>query len=125
MAQDQRTEADDSQAAVYTYTGTLLRQAESRAAICDRQGRAVPVVCFDMELDNPLKTHMHIQQPFAPGNFAGAQAAAHRLKKGTRVTVQHPSETVRIVGTAATHVHVIKDTPKTQPHQEQTAPCQA
>lgn len=120
---------DHTAPACYVYTGTLLHPAEARTAICDHEGHAVPVVCFDMELDNPLKNHMHVQQPFAPGNFAGAQAAAHRLTKGTRVTVQHPMETVRIFGTAATHIHVIKDdattTTQTNPQQEHTAPCPA
>ena len=56
-----------------------------------------------------------------------AENVAESLTKGTRVTVQHPMETVRIFGTAATHIHVIKDdtTTQTHPHQEHTAPCPA
>ncbi|MES2685518.1 MAG: hypothetical protein V4706_01785 [Pseudomonadota bacterium] len=95
--------------ASYVYTGTLLHQAEARTALSEGNGHAVPVVCFDMELDTALKTRMHVQQPFPEGAFHAAQAAAHRLKRGTRVRVEHPIDTVRIVGNSTTHVHVIRD----------------
>lgn len=121
-----QTSAQHPHSAAYVYTGTLLHPAEARTAICDREGHAIPVVCFDMELDTVLKTHMHVEQPFPPGNFAAAQAAAHRLKKGTRVTVQHPMESLRIVGNATTHIHVIKnDATHHLTPQEHTAPCPA
>ncbi|MBC7619107.1 MAG: hypothetical protein H7293_08990 [Candidatus Saccharibacteria bacterium] len=95
--------------ASYVYTGRLLQRAQARTALSEATGHAVPVVCFDMELDTPLKTHMHVEQPFPEGAFAAAQAAAHRLTEGTRVTVEHPMDTVRIVGKSTTHIHVIRD----------------
>lgn len=101
--------------ASFEYTGTLLRRAEARTALNHDNGHAVPVVCFDMQLDNPLKTQMHVEQPFPEGAFAAAQAAAHRLKEGTRVNVVHPMDTVRIVGKSTTHIHVIHDQPQEQP----------
>lgn len=98
--------------ASYVYTGKLLHRAEARTAISDQTGHAVPVVCFVMELDTPLKTRMDVQQPFPEGAFAAAQAAAHRLKQGTRVSVEHPMAAVRIVGNLTTHIHVIRDNPQ-------------
>lgn len=102
------TSALASTPASYVYKGRLLHRAEARTAISDQTGHVIPVVCFDMELDNPLKTHMHVQQPSREGDFAGAQAAAHRLKKDTVVSVEHPIATVRIVGNSTTHIRVIR-----------------
>lgn len=119
----QRPTTDSQAQPAFVYTGTVLRPAEARTAICDREGHAVPVVSFDMELDTLLKTQMHVEQPFPRGNFAAAQAAAHRLKKGTRVTVVHPADTVRIVGNATTNVHVIKDDESHHHHSPQEHPA--
>ncbi|OGB26217.1 MAG: hypothetical protein A3I66_00765 [Burkholderiales bacterium RIFCSPLOWO2_02_FULL_57_36] len=102
------------------YTGTLLHAAETRTGVLDRDGHTVPVLCLDLELDNAMHTPLHVEQPFPIGHFAQAQAAAHRLKKGTRVTVQAPLVGMRLVARNATHIHVI---PETTPDlfQEQAA----
>ena len=87
------------------YTGTLLHKAEARTAMLDHDGHAVPVLCLDIELDNPLHTHMHVEQPFPAGHHAQAHAAAHRLVKGTRVTVQAPLIGLRLVASNTSHIH--------------------
>jgi len=98
------------------YSGTLTHHAEARTKVLDGEGHSVPVLCMDIELDNALRTAMHVEQPFAPGAFKQAEAAAHRLKKGMRVTVQAPLLSVRL-GATASHIHVIPE-----PQQEET-PC--
>lgn len=103
---------------VMEYTGTLLRQAEARTKPLDSEGHSVPVLCMEIELDNALHTPMRIEQPFPADAAKQAHAAAHRLKKGMRVTVQAPLVGVRLVATNASHIHVIPD-----PHQEEL-PCQ-
>lgn len=100
------------------YSGTLTHQAEARTKVLDGEGHSVPVLCMDIELDNALRTHMHVEQPFPADAAKQAHAAAHRLKKGMRVTVQAPLVGIRLVAGNATHIHVIPE-----PKQEEI-PCQ-
>ena len=72
---------------------------------------------MDIELDNALRNVMHVEQPFPAASFEQARAAAHRLKKGMRVTVQAPLVGIRLVAGNATHIHVIPE-----PQQEEI-PC--
>lgn len=102
---------------VMEYTGTLTHQAEARTKVLDTEGHSVPVLCMDIELDNALRTPMHVEQPFPAASFEQARAAAHRLKKGMRVTVQAPLVGIRLVAGNATHIHVIPE-----PEQEEI-PC--
>jgi hypothetical protein len=95
------------------YTGILLQQAEARVAQIDTQGHVLPVLCLDLELDNQLHTRLHVEQPFLTGCHDQARAAAHRLTKGLRVTVQAPLISLRIVANSATHIHVHQ--PQEQP----------
>jgi len=100
------------------YTGTLLHNAQARTAVLDSTGHAVPVLCMDLALDNELHSHMHVEQPFHTAQFSQCQAAAHRLKAGTRVTVQAPLLDLRLVARNATHIHVLSHaipTPQEQP----------
>lgn len=91
------------------YSGTLTHQAEARMKVLDSEGHSVPVLCLDIELDNSLHTPMHVEQPFASGSIEQARAAAHRLKKGMRVTVQAPLVGLRLVAANAAHIHVIHE----------------
>lgn len=101
--------------ALAEYTGTLLHPAEARTAVLDHDGHSVPVLCLDIELDNMLRTHLHVEQPFPSGHFTQAKHAAHRLKKGMRVTVQAPLTDVRLVAANTAHIHVLPLTTSTQP----------
>ena len=89
------------------YSGTLIRPAEARMRMLDGH-LAVPVLCMDIELDNALHHTMHVEQPFPPDHHKQANAAAHRLKKGVRVTVQVPMLDLHLVARNAAHIHVIK-----------------
>lgn len=97
------------------YTGTLIHQAEARTKLLDSTGTTVPVLCLDIELDNAMHTPMHVEQPFPASSFDQARAAAHRLKKGMRVTVHAPLIGMRLVAGNAAHIHIINP-------QEET-PC--
>lgn len=99
------------------YRGTLLHQAEARTKVLDGQGHTVPVVCMDIELDNALHTPMHVEQLFPAASHEQARAAAHRLKRGMRVTVQAPLVGVRLVANNVAHIHVIHEA-------QEEAPCQ-
>lgn len=98
------TSAQPAATADFEYTGTLLHGAQVRSKVLDSDGHTVPVLCLDIELDNGLRTPMHIEQPFPIGQHAQATAAAHRLRKDMRVTVQAPLIGVRLVATNATHI---------------------
>lgn len=102
------------------YTGVLIQRAEARSSVADSEGHIVPVLCLDMELDNAHRTHLHVEQPFPAGHHTQAEAAAHRLKKGMRITVQAPLVGMRLVARNAAHIHVIPD-PATDLFQEQAA----
>jgi hypothetical protein len=95
--------------ATVLYTGTLLHDAQARAKVIDAEGHAVPVLCLDLQLDNLHHTHMHIEQPFLTGRHTQAQATAHRLKRGMRISVEAPLAGVQLVATNAAHVHVIPE----------------
>lgn len=90
--------------ALLEYSGILIHAAEARTSMLDREGHMVPTLCFDIELDNSLRTPLHVEQYFPAGHQAQAQAAAHHYKKGQRVTVQVPMLTLRLGGIAA-HIH--------------------
>lgn len=92
------------------YTGTLLRRAEARTALIDGEGHCVPVVCLDIELDGSLHTRLHAEQRFPQGHHDQATAAAHRLTAGTRVTVQAPLVSLRMVAGNVTHIHTHHET---------------
>ena len=97
------------------YTGTLIHPAQARSQVLDTEGHTVPVLCFDIELDNTLHSRMHVEQPFPLNHYPQAHAAAHRLKKGMRVTVQAPLIDLRLIACNATHVHVINQQIQTTP----------
>ncbi len=91
------------------YTGTLLHAAHAATAILDGEGHVIPTLCMDLELDNAMHTPLHVEQPFPAGQHQQAEAAARRLKKGMRVTVQAPLVGMRLVARNATHIHVIHE----------------
>lgn len=91
------------------YTGTLIHPAEARTAMLDAIGHSVPVLCMDIELDSATHNLMRVEQPFPAGDFNQCQAAARRLKEGTRVTVTAPLVGLRLVARNATHIHVIQE----------------
>lgn len=110
------------------YSGTLLHPAQVRATVLDRDGHTVPVLCFDIELDCPMRNHMHVEKPFPVGHHAQAAAEAHRLRKGTHVQVDAPVIGLRLVAANATHIHVLPTTPAASnpaaaTPQEPAAPC--
>ena len=96
------------------YTGTLIADAEARSQVLPT-GHTVPALCLFVELDIPTANIMHVEQPFAEGEFVACHAAARRLKKHTQVTVQAPLRGTRIVARNAAHIHVINPTEQTTP----------
>lgn len=98
----------------FEYSGTLIHGAEARTRLLDGDVHSVPIICMDIELDNALHSLMHVEQAFPADHHPQARAAAHRLKKGTHVTVQVPLLDIRIVARNATHIHVIHEPPPEQ-----------
>lgn len=95
------------------YSGTLIHAAEARTRLLDGDIHSVPIVCMDIELDNALRSAMHIEQPFPADHHKQSTAAAHRLKKGMHITVQVRPLDVQLVARNASHIHVI-----TEPQEE-------
>ena len=93
------------------YEGTLLHKAEVRVKLLDGTEHAVPVVCMDVELDNDIRTHMHVEHPFPMDQRAQADAEAAKLKRGMRVTVTAPALDMRLVARNATAVTALPTPP--------------
>lgn len=91
------------------YTGTLTHGAEARSTAADAEGHTVPVLVLDLQLDNTLHTPMRVEQFFPAGQHDQAHAAARRLKKGMRVTVQAPLSDMSLIARHAAHIHVEKE----------------
>jgi hypothetical protein len=104
--------------ALMEHTGTLTRNAEVRNKQLDAEGLVVPVLCLDMELEGAIHAPLHVEQFFGQDAHSQCEAAARRLKKGMRVTVQAPLLSHRLAATAS-HIHVI--TPKEQTDGEVSA----
>jgi hypothetical protein len=96
------------------YEGTLLHKAEVRTKLLDGCDHAVPVVCMEVELDNGMHTHMHVEHPYPMGQHDQAAREAAGLKRGKRVSVTAPALDMRLVARNATAVHAIPE-PATAP----------
>jgi hypothetical protein len=87
-------------------TGVLLRDAEARHRRLDEDdAHIVPVLCLLVETESETRGHAIVEQPFPAGHADQCEAAARRLKKGTRVTFTAPSVGVQLLVRNATHVH--------------------
>jgi hypothetical protein len=85
-------------------TGVLLHHAEARTRASDAEGHMVPVLCLDIELETLHRNHFHGEQIFP--NQESCEAAARRLRKGTRVTVDGPLAAARFTHLNVSHIHV-------------------
>jgi hypothetical protein len=91
-------------------TGVLLRDAEARhRRLDDDDAHIVPVLCLLIETESETHGHAIVEQPFPAGHAAQCEAAARRLKKGTRVTFTAPTVGIQLLVRNATHVHVHHD----------------
>ena len=97
------------QSALLAYTGTLTHGAQARSTTANAEGHTIPVLVLDLQLDNTLHTPMRVEQFFPTGQHAQAHAAAQRLKKGMRVTVQAPMRELSLIARHAVHIHVEHD----------------
>jgi len=95
----------------FAYVGTFLHKAEVRTKLLDGNAHHVPVVCMDVELDNNMHTHMHVERPYATNEHALAEADAARLKRGTRVTVEASMLDLRLLVRNAAQVTPIATLP--------------
>lgn len=89
-----------------SFTGVLIAHAQTRMKQLDTEGHMVPVLCLDLELDTTLHNRLHVEQAFPTDGHAACVAAAHRYRKGDRVTVEAPVVGLRMVATNTTHIHV-------------------
>lgn len=97
------------------FTGVLIAHGQARMKQLDSEGHMVPVLVLDIELDGALHNHLHAEQLFGVDQQQACEAAAHRYRKGVRVTVDAPVIGLRMVATNTTHIHVHKS------DEEQTA----
>jgi hypothetical protein len=88
------------------FTGVLIADAQARTKACDKEGHMVPVLCLDVELDCEKRNRLRAEQRFAPGQHAACQAAAQRLRKGMRVTVEHLVEGICLFAPNTAHIRV-------------------
>jgi hypothetical protein len=91
------------------FTGTLVDKASARNKMIDSEGHNVPVLCFEVELESDSRQRCRVEQPFPVGHMPQCEAAARRLKAGTRVTFQAPLVGIRLLVPNVAHVHVLQD----------------
>lgn len=96
-------------APVMQLSGTLLRAAQARSAMCDSAGHVVPVLCLDVALDNAMRNRIHVEQPFPAGEHSACQAAARHYKAGQRITFQAPLASIALITRQASHIHIEAD----------------
>jgi len=89
-----------------SFTGVLRSNAQARMKAVDAEGHMVPMLCMDIELDGVLHNRLQAEQPFAADAHHACEAAAHRYRKGTRVTVHAPIASLRMLAPNTTHIHV-------------------
>lgn len=106
--------------ATLTHTGTLLHNAQARTTVIDHDGHTVPVLCMDVELDNPERTHLHVEQAFPRDHYAQCEASARSFKKGARVQVDAALTSHALVVRYATHITALP-----APAHEPAAPVTA
>lgn len=91
------------------FSGTLIAPAQARTTVLDSEGHAVPVLCIDIELDNPERTRMHVEQVFPSGKHVECAAAARRYKTGQRVTLETAHTSIVLTARYASHIHLHPD----------------
>jgi hypothetical protein len=101
--------------ALLEYTGTLTKPAEVRSRIIDTAGHTVPVVCVELEMDNPERTRIHAEQRFDAGQHIQAEHAAKRYTKGERITLHCPIADMSLFAGNTTHIHI-------HPHTDPSCP---
>lgn len=87
-------------------SGTLLRAAQARSAMCDSAGHVVPVLCLDVALDNAMRNRIHVEQPFPAGEHAACEAAARHYKAGMQITFTAPLASIALITRQASHIHI-------------------
>ena len=85
------------------FTGTLTHAPEVRTRMLD-DNVSVPVVAFELELDNAAHSLFTAQQHYPIGGHSAAQAEAKRWHKGDRITVTSSLLDLRLVTRSACSV---------------------
>ena len=91
------------------FSGTLIAPAQARTRIVDKEGHARPALCMDIELDDTNRKRIHVESIFDQGKHNECEAAAHRYKKGTRVTFQTKDEDLQLSALNVSHIHIHPD----------------
>lgn len=94
------------------YTGTLLRNAQVRTSVQPSDGHTVPVLCLDLQIDNALQTHLHVEQVYPAGCHDLCHTAAKRHKEGLRVCVTVPLEHIHLTAKHVTHIEALPAAPE-------------
>lgn len=92
-------------------TGHVQGAAQVRNRILDHEVHTVPVLVIEVECDGPLRLQVRIEQNFAADDHAGAEAAARRYKRGTRLRFDVPPFGMRLIATGVTHIERLADMP--------------
>lgn len=80
---------------VFQFEGVLQSHATVRVRPSRKTGREVTVLCLELRVDTGRV--IHAEQEFQHSAHADAERRAATLRKGTRVSLQHPIEDVRLV----------------------------
>lgn len=102
--------------------GTIAAQPVVRTRAVGEGGHPMPVLCLQLNQLGPRRVgFVTCDQVFPLGAHAAAQAAAHRLKPGTRVKVQVPVDLMETHFPATAHIHVLPQPDPATPAKKEAA----
>lgn len=89
----------------FEFSGVLAEDAVASNVQLDSDGHMVPAMCLAIELDSSAHSCLRVRQYFGAQQMPQCEAAARRLRRGMRVTVQVPMVSIALTGVAS-HIHV-------------------
>lgn len=102
------------------FTGELIEPAEARMLQLDTEGHVVPALCMRLQLEGGVRAVLAARQHFPAGAMDQCEAAAHRLKRGTRMRLQVPLTTIELRAVIS-HTHVLHEDEAAVPAEVDTA----
>lgn len=84
----------DTTVMLIQFSGTVAEAPVIRTR--SEHGRPVPVLCLELHSVGPHGNTAHVELPFAEADRKAAEAQAHALRPGQRVTASTPIQLLRL-----------------------------
>ncbi len=88
------------------FSGILARDAQIRIKPVGHDGRPTPVLCLELRDVGPGQHTLRAEQVYTEATRKHAEAAAARLREGTRVSVTSPIDHLRLSLPCVESIHL-------------------